>query len=146
MGSVGVYGTEWRLLTVGGEAVGEMTEAEVAGERVGDVGDVGDVATCAQAALVSGKMLPAFVQEFLPSLLPSRSCVEEVRGLVLAVWVLAITDRGGRMVKILSSSGGGPYESNGSGTACSMGSIIGSDLYVAQYGVNALDEREYSRF
>ena len=35
---------------------------------------------------------------------------------------------GGRMEKIWFSVVGGPYESNGSGTAWSIGSITGSDL------------------
>ena len=70
-----------------------------------------------------------FVHEFLPSLLLSSSGVEDVSGLGVADGVLAMTDNGGRMVNILSSAGGGPYESNGSGTACNMGSIIGSDLH-----------------
>ena len=114
VGTEGMYGTEWRLLTVGGETVGEMTDAD----EVGDMeGDVGEVAMFAHAGLVSGKNAPVLVQEFLPSLLLSRSGVDDVNGLGLAEGVLAITDNGGRMLNILSSSGGGPYESNGSGTA-----------------------------
>ena len=120
-GSEGVNGTECRLLTVGGETDGEMTVAD----EVGDIG--GDMWTCAHAASVSGKKPPVLVQEPLPSLLLSRSGVD-VRGLGLAEGVLAMTESGGRIEKILSSSGGGPYVSKGSGTACSIGSIIGSDL------------------
>lgn len=41
---------------------------------------------------------------------------------------LAMTASGGRMLNIWSSAWGGPYVSNGSGTDCSMGSKIGSDL------------------
>jgi hypothetical protein len=111
-GREGVYGTECRLLTAGGDAEGE-TEVDVAGDIEGDVGDV---ETFARAALVSGKKLPALVHEFFPSLLLSISGVE-VMGLGLADDVLAITDKGGKIVNILSSAGGGPYESNGSGTA-----------------------------
>lgn len=100
--SVGVKGTEWRLLTVGGDAEGERTVAEL----VGDI--AGDVLTSTHAAVLSGKNPPGFVQEFLPSLLLSSSGVDEVKGLGLADGVLAITESGGRMLKILSSSGGGP--------------------------------------
>ena len=64
----------------------------------------------------------------MPSLLPSSSGVVDVKGLGLDEGALAMTDNGGRILKILSSEGGGPYESNGSGTTWSMGSMTGSEL------------------
>lgn len=80
-----------------------MTDEDVVGDMEGGV------VTFAQAAAVSGKKPPAaFVHEFLPSLLLSSSGVEEVMGLGVADGVFAITDRGGRIEKILSSEGGGP--------------------------------------
>jgi hypothetical protein len=42
--------------------------------------------------------------------------------------VLVIIPSGGSILKIWSSAWGGPYESNGSGIACSIGSITGSEL------------------
>ena len=79
---------------------------------------------------MSGKKPPVLDHEFFeegrPSLL-SSSGVDAVRGLG-ADEGLAITERGGRMVKIWSSAGGGPYESKGSGMVWSMGSITGSEL------------------
>ena len=48
--------------------------------------------------------------------------VDEVEG------ALAMTERGCKIVKIWSSAGAGPYESNGSGTVCNMGSMTGSEL------------------
>ncbi len=94
--------------------------------------DMGE-ATSAHAALDSGKNPPAlFVQELLPEVIPSlllsRSGVRDVIGLGLAEGVLAMTESGGRMEKILSSAGAGPYESKGSGTVCNIGSMIGSEL------------------
>lgn len=98
-----VKGTECRLLTAGGDADGEITVADVVGDRGGDV------VTLAQAAEVSGKKPPAeLLHEFFPSLLLSSSGVDEVRGLGLADGVFAITERGGSIEKILSSAGGGP--------------------------------------
>lgn len=87
---------------VDGEAMGEVTD--------GDAAEDGGDATSAHAALDSGKNAPVgFVHELLPetipSLLLSRSGVEDVRGLGLAEGVFAMTERGGRMVKILSSAG-----------------------------------------
>ena len=98
-----------------------------------DVGgeDTGEVVISAHAVLLSGKYAPAaVVQELLPEVVLSLSSsgVDEVIGLGLDDGALAMTERGGRMVNILSFAGGGPYESNGSGTACSIGSITGSDL------------------
>lgn len=113
------------VLTSGGEAV-----------RAGETGklvEVAEVATSAHAALDSEKYDPVvgtqeFFPEAIPSLLPSSSGVEDVSGLAVEEGALAMTERGGRMEKIWSSAGGGPYESNGSGTDWSIGSMIGSDL------------------
>ena len=41
---------------------------------------------------------------------------------------LVMIDRGARMLNIWSSACGGPYESKGSGTDCSIGSMTGSEL------------------
>lgn len=38
-------------------------------------------------------------------------------------------ESGGRMLNIWSSAWGGPYESNGSGTVCNIGSMTGSELH-----------------
>ena len=48
--------------------------------------------------------------ETIPSLLSllARAGVEEVNGLGLDEGALAMTESGGRMLKILSSAGGGP--------------------------------------
>lgn len=51
-----------------------------------------------------------------------------VKGVVDAEGAVGMMERGGRILKIWSSDCGGPYESNGSGTDCNMGSITGSDL------------------
>lgn len=101
--------------------------------ETGKLVEVGDVATSAHAALDSEKYVPVagaqeLFPEAIPSLLPSSSGVEDVSGLGVDDGALAMTERGGRIEKIWSSAGGGPYESNGSGTDWSMGSIIGSDL------------------
>ena len=112
--------------TAGGEAERAGDVAPELGEDVGG----GDDGTSAQAAAVSGKKPPVLDHEFLldgsPSLL-SSSGVEAVKGLGEGEG-LAITDRGGRIVNIWSSEGGGPYESKGSGIVWSIGSITGSEL------------------
>jgi hypothetical protein len=120
-------GKEYFRVVVGGEVDGDISGDVVDGDA-----DEGDE-TSAQAALASGKKPPAgLVQELLfeamPSLLFSNSGVDDVSGLGLAEGVFAMTERGGRMLKILSSSGGGPYESKGSGTVCNIGSMTGSEL------------------
>lgn len=104
-----------------GDTLAEMATARGPGE-----------AASAQAALASGKKPPvAGVHELfvdgMPSLL-SSSGVDDVNGLGEDDGALAMTERGGRMVKIWFSDGGGPYESKGSGTVCNIGSITGSDL------------------
>ncbi len=119
-----VGGKDCLRLVTGGDVEGDVN-GEVAGDE--------DV-TSAHAALPSGKNPPVgFAHELLfdeiPSLLFSSSGVEDVNGLGLADGVFAMTERGGRMLKILSSSGGGPYESKGSGMAWSMGSMTGSELW-----------------
>ena len=76
-----------------------------------DGGEDGGEATSAHAALLSGKNPPAaVVHELLAEVVPSLSSsgVEEVIGLGLADGAFAITERGGRIEKILSSAGGGP--------------------------------------
>ena len=102
------------------------------GMEVDDGGeDIGEDVTSAHAALLSGKNVPAaVVHELFADVVASLSSsgVEDVIGLGLEDGAFAMTESGGRMEKILSSAGGGPYESNGSGTACSIGSITGSDL------------------
>lgn len=98
------------------ERVGEVVpepgaELVVGGEPEG---------TSAHAAAVSGKKPPELDHEFLPDDRPSllsSSAVEEVRGLGAEEGTLAMTERGGRILKIWSSAGGGPYESKGSGIA-----------------------------
>lgn len=54
----------------------------------------------------------------------------------------AMMERGGRMLKIWSSDGCWPYESKGSGTDCSMGSMTGSELERAS---ERTDGRAYGR-
>lgn len=112
-------GCEFLLATLkGGETGGEVLiggDTERGGVAVEGMGE------SAQAELDS-KNPPGFgVHELcpdtMPSLLPSSSVVVDVIGLGLDEGTLAITDSGGRILKILSSAGGGPYESNGSGTA-----------------------------
>ena len=98
-----VGGKEWFRLVTGGEVDGELI-----GEVTGD-----EEVASAHAALPSGKNPPVgFAQELLfeemPSLLFSNSGVDDVNGLGLADGVFAMTERGGRILKILSSSGGGP--------------------------------------
>lgn len=116
-------GKECRRFTAGGEA-----EGDTRGDAEGDIDEDAEDVTSAHAAVVSGKNPPALLlHEFFPSLLLSSSGVVDVRGLGLAEGVFAITDNGGSMLKILSSAGGGPYESKGSGTVCSIGSMIGSE-------------------
>lgn len=68
--------------------------------------------------------------ETIPSLLSllARSGVEDVKGLGLDEGAFAITESGGRILKILSSAGGGPYALNGSGMDWSIGSMTGSEL------------------
>ena len=118
-------GKECRRFTAGGEA-----EGDTRGDAEGDIDEDAEDVTSAHAAVVSGKNPPALLlHEFFPSLLLSSSGVVDVRGLGLAEGVFAITDNGGSMLKILSSAGGGPYESKGSGTVCSIGSMIGSELW-----------------
>lgn len=75
----------------------------------------GEDGASAHAAFVSPKNPPALgVQELLAEVMPSllfstSEVVEEVvSGLALVEGVLASTDRGGSILKILSSSGGGP--------------------------------------
>lgn len=124
-GDAGMKGKECRRFTAGGEA-----EGDTRGDAEGDIDEDAEDVTSAHAAVVSGKNPPALLlHEFFPSLLLSSSGVVDVRGLGLAEGVLAITDNGGRMLKILSSAGGGPYESKGSGTVCSIGSMTGSELW-----------------
>ena len=124
--------------TVGGDIDTAAGEATIGGEpgiepgiEVDDGGeDIGEE-TSAHAALLSGKNVPAaVVHELFADVVASLSSsgVEDVIGLGLEEGAFAITESGGRMENILSSAGGGPYESNGSGTACSIGSITGSDL------------------
>lgn len=88
-----------------GEAIGGEPGIEEVGE------DIGDDDTSAQAAVPSGKYAPAaFVHELFPDVVPSLSSsgVVEVIGLGLDDGAFAMTERGGSMLKILSSAGGGP--------------------------------------
>lgn len=95
----------------GGEMLEDMSDVgdmERTGEAIADDGPEGGeagLATSAQAALVSGKKPPdPGVQELfpdaMPSLLLSSSGVEEVRGLGDGDGAFAITDSGGRILKI----------------------------------------------
>lgn len=126
-------GSVCRFATAGGDIEGEdMCGGELGKEPGMDDGgeDIGEVVTSAHAALLSGKKAPAeVVHELFPDVFSSLSSsgVVAVLGLGLADEALARTS-GGSMENILSSAGGGPYVSNGSGTACSIGSITGSDL------------------
>jgi hypothetical protein len=101
-------------------------------------GDRGGEERSAHAEFVSVKYPPAptgvtvGIQVGLVGLIPrSRvsSCGVDAM-LVGPGEIVAI--RGGRMEKIWSPAVGGPYESNGSGIAWSIGSIIGSDLQKRQ--------------
>lgn len=132
--STGATGYECRRFTAGrdieGEAIGGDAGIEP-GIDVRDGGeDAGDAVTSPQDADPSGKNPPVVVHELFPEVVPSLSSsgVDDVIGLGVADGALAMTESGGKMLKILSSAVCGPYESNGSGTACSMGSITGSDL------------------
>ena len=97
--------------------VGEIDRAGEVAPELGPEPGGGLDGTSAHAAAVSGKKPPELDQEFFvegsPSLL-SSSGVEAERGLG-AEEALAMTESGGRMEKIWSSEGGGPYESKGSG-------------------------------
>ena len=89
-------------------------DTERAGDVVPELGaepDGGELeGTSAHAAAVSGKKPPECDQEFLPderpSLLSSSGVV--VSGLGEEEGAFAMTERGGRMVNIWSSAGGGP--------------------------------------
>lgn len=114
-------GCEFRLASL---EVGD-TEGEGAVLIGGDIERGGvveeEAGTSAQAALDSKKPPVVGVQEFcpetMPSLLVSSSVAVDVIGLGLDDGTLAMTASGGRIENILSSAGGGPYASNGSGTA-----------------------------
>ena len=113
--------------------VGEVNRAgEAAPETGAELGGGEEPeGTSAHAVAASGKKPPELVQELLPDERPSvlsSSAVEEVRGLGAEEGTWAMMDRGGRMVKIWSSAGGGPYESKGSGIVWSIGSMMGSEL------------------
>lgn len=95
------------LVTFGGEIdrAGEVAP-ELGAEPPGGLDG-----TSAHAAAASGKKPPVLDHEFLPEGRPSllsSSGVEAVSGLGEDEGAFAITERGGRIVKIWSSAGGGP--------------------------------------
>lgn len=126
-------GTEWRrgvVLPFGGDMLPAAGgDVERGGEESGEVAPAHAVVSAVNGTpLVAGSQDEIFVlAEEGSERAPSGSGVPAM-GLDAVVDMPVMMERGARMLKIWSSACGGPYESKGSGTDCSIGSMTGSDL------------------
>ena len=104
-------------------------DVERGGEESGEVAPAHAVVSAVNGTpVVAGSQDEIFVlAEEGSERAPSASGVPAM-GLDAVVDMPVMMESGARMLKIWSSACGGPYESKGSGTDCSIGSMTGSDL------------------